>query len=261
MPNTFYAKQAEYASWQASPLQNRLFFWGLQFFLGVSLALIPGFISKIIQAVRGRDWGLLLAAAWLCGYNLVYLMRLPVYQHGRYYLPALAVFLLIGLSGMLESLLPFPRLQTSILRAAWLGFFVLILPLSYLYGGMVFGQDTALIESQMVDTARWVAKNLPPEAVIAAHDIGALGFFDRHPLVDLAGLISPAVVPIINDDQALVAYMWEEHVQYLVTFQGWKPELHSGGVQVFSSSANPVGSNDLGAMTVFRLSDPSSSIP
>ena len=38
--------------------------------------------------------------------------------------------------------------------------------------------------------AQWLDRNTPPNALIAAHDIGAMGYFARRPPLDLAGLIS-----------------------------------------------------------------------
>jgi len=55
--------------------------------------------------------------------------------------------------------------------------------------------------------------------LIAAHDIGALGFFGRHDtMIDLAGLVSPQVVPFIRDEPRLAAYMDERPVEYLIAF-------------------------------------------
>jgi hypothetical protein len=52
----------------------------------------------------------------------------------------------------------------------------------------------------MVAVSEWVAANTPPDDLIAAHDIGALGYFARRPLLDLAGLVSPEVIPFIRDE-------------------------------------------------------------
>lgn len=254
MPSTFYAKQAEYTSWQLSPLLNRLFLLSLQFFLGISLALIPGFILKMVKATRAFERGILLAAAWLAGYCVLYLTRLPVYQHGRYYMPALAVFLLIGFSGFIEGQFPFQKSHPGGFRLVSMASLVTILALSFVYGGRVYSQDVAYIEKQMVDTAKWVAKNVPTDAKVAAHDIGALGYFDRHPLVDLAGLISPEIVPIITNDQALSVFMKTHGVNYLVAFQGWKPALEKGVERIYLAPGEPSTPPGLGSMAVFQFS-------
>jgi hypothetical protein len=77
----------------------------------------------------------------------------------------------------------------------------------------------------MVDVARWLDANTPPDAVIAVHDIGAVGYFTRRPLLDLAGLVSPEVVPFIRDEGRLYAYIRARGASYLVTFPSWYPQM------------------------------------
>ena len=257
MPNTFYAKQAEYIAWQYSPFGERLLFWALQFFQGLGFVLIPGFIQQVILAVRQRSWGVLLAAAWTIGYILLYLLRLPVYQHGRYYMPAMSVFLLLGFSGFLQSI-PLPHThRTRLVRQASIVILSVILMISSTFGVYTYMQDVVYIESQMVDTATWVAQNVPPDALIAAHDIGALGYFDRHPLVDLAGLISPDVISFITDESRLTDYMDSRNVQYLVAFSGWRPALTARGTQVFTAdNEHNNARTGLGSMSVYRWNQP-----
>jgi hypothetical protein len=256
MPNTFYAKQAEYIGWQASPFGDRFVFLALQFFQGVSFVLIPGFIQKIITAVRERAWGVLLAVVWMFGYIILYLLRLPVYQHGRYFMPALSVFLLIGVSGFVEilDLLRIPRRRT--IRIAFLSALFVILSISFIFGGYTYSHDVAYIESQMVDTARWVALNVPQDGKIAAHDIGALGYFGQHSIVDLAGLISPEIIPIINDEKRLSVYMDDHAVRYLVAFSGWRPLLSLRGRQLFTAGNNPDAQSEQGNMVVYSWDQP-----
>jgi len=257
MPNTFYAKQAEYILWQSSPLGERLLLLGFQFFQGVTFVLIPGFIQSVISGVRKRSWGVLLAAGWTIGYAILYVMRLPVYQHGRYFMPAMAVFLLLGLSGFLNNFSVGWILKTSLVHRAFIMILSTVLMISCVFGVYTYVQDVELIESQMVDTAIWVAKNLPPDALIAAHDIGALGYFDQHPLVDLAGLISPDVIPFITDDRRLAEYMDARKVQYLVAFSGWRPALimHGEQIHIVDREAENIRVG-LGSMAVYRWSLP-----
>jgi hypothetical protein len=113
----------------------------------------------------------------------------------------------------------------------------------------------------MVATARWVAENTPPDAVIAAHDIGALGYFAPRPLVDLAGLASPDVIPIMDDDRALLAFIRARGADYVVAFPHWSPTYER---LLADPCLSPVWSSgeltpvplpsDLGRMTVYELS-------
>jgi hypothetical protein len=236
-PNTFYAKQTEYLSWQQKSLLERLGLYGMQWLHGALLLLFPGMVWFFIHLWRRREaplhptsWILL---AWWGAFFMIYLLRLPPYQHGRYILPLLPLSLLWGVSGLLLAGRVARRKWARIGLPAWQMSFALLLVLYLFFGANAYAQEVAFIETQMVDTARWVQANLPPQAVIAAHDIGALGYFDTHPLVDLAGLISPQVIPFMNDEHALASYLDAQGVQYLIVLQGIYPTLEAGRKAVY----------------------------
>jgi hypothetical protein len=96
-----------------------------------------------------------------------------------------------------------------------------------------------LIESEIVRTARWVAENLPEDALVAAHDIGALGYFDSHELIDLAGLVSPEVIPFIRDETRLAAYLDQQGVDYLIAVPDFDPQM-TRDAEVAFVTRNPV---------------------
>ena len=90
-----------------------------------------------------------------------------------------------------------------------------------------------MIESEMVDTAKWVSENIPQGDLIAAHDIGALGYYDDHNMIDLAGLVSPEVVPFIRDEEKLAEYLDARGAQYLIAFPDFYPLLSELSKPVF----------------------------
>lgn len=219
MPNTFYAKQAEYASWQNLPIFERLGQMLLQLLVGPSLVLIPSVIMWVIHSVREKHWGSLAAILWCFGYLYLYTSRLPVYQHARYLMPAMPIFFLFGLLAFAE----FDKSKTFgryhwIAQTIWRGSVVMLTIAFVFLGARSYAQDVGVIESEMVVTAKWVANNVPATSTIAAHDIGALGYFDEHPLIDLAGLISPEVIPFIRDEEQLANFLNENNVDYLIAF-------------------------------------------
>lgn len=226
MPNTFYAKQAEYRDyWLSQSLIERLSNYLWPIIAGPFLVLIPGVFIWAKRNFQARNWGASAGVLWFFGYILIYFMRLPAYQHGRYVIPALPVLYLWGLLGMLE-------LVTSH-RASRRVTFVwqtLVAVLCIAFTGIAARQnayDVYWIESQMVETARWVRANLPPDSVLAVHDIGALGYYVPNPLIDLAGLITPEVVPFIRDEARLMEYLDSSPAEYLIVFPGLYPQLTS----------------------------------
>jgi hypothetical protein len=123
-------------------------------------------------------------------------------------------------------------------------------------GAQSYAKDVAVIESEMVVTAKWVAANLPPDALIAAHDIGALGYFDNHELIDLAGLISPDVIPFIRDESRLTNYLNQHGADYLIAFPEFYPLLTGGVETVFVTNSAITLTFDQENMAVYPWKTP-----
>ena len=241
-PNTFYAKQAEYAFLWTTSLPAR--FLQLSYFVaggpaeggrgmsGPRLLLLPGLLAAAWRSLSSdwRERRLLhfLPLLWAAGHVFLYAWRLPVlYQHGRYLIPVLPVIILYGLAGWLWlARLIGARLRlgqrASFIsgRAAGLVFAVL-LAVFLLLGQQAYAGDVSFVNREMVVVARWLNEHTPPDALVAAHDIGATGYFGERRLLDLAGLISPEVVPLLGDENALADYVRTSGAGYLVTAPGW----------------------------------------
>jgi len=238
-PNTLYAKQAEYrAILDNVPLWQRLFgnlgppvetVQGVfrVIFIGAQLLLLPGLIAAGWLSLKERRWATGPIWAWWVAYLLLYGLRLPVtYQHGRYQIPAIAWVVLLGVWGTarLVGLLP----QAMLYRVAGR---VLVISLALLAGAFVlvgaqaYGRDVRFIETEMVAVAKWLDQHVAPQALLAAHDIGAIGYFSQRRLIDLAGLVTPEVIPFIRDESALFDFMIARQVDYFITFPSWYPQL------------------------------------
>ena len=100
-----------------------------------------------------------------------------------------------------------------------------------------------------------MAEYTEPGALVGAHDIGALGYFGGRQLVDLAGLVSPEVIPFIRDEQRLALFLDELEADYLVTFPGWYPQLARKGSLIYNS--NSAFSPEMGGenMAVYRWTE------
>ncbi|MDQ7029552.1 MAG: hypothetical protein Q9O62_07120 [Ardenticatenia bacterium] len=246
-PNTFYAKQMEYAEVvRRLPLWRRFLQQAWQPFVGAQVLLLPGLAWLTWQAVR-RGWSALLRPegalalplAWAIAVVSSYALRLPVtYQHGRYMMPLIPLVIVYGLGSTWQLV---RRLPSFVLRRAWAVSVAALLVIFWARGALAYGEDTAIITCEAVETARWVAQNTPTDALIAAHDIGALGYFASRPLLDLAGLVSPEVIPIIRDEAALADYLAARGADYLVVAPDWYPNLvRRPGVNLIYQRACPL---------------------
>jgi len=226
-PNTFYAKQAEYVSLTQTPLLKRYISQISLPMVGAGSLLLPGFVLITLKSIRRKAWDVLAGELWLGGYLLIYALRLPVtYQHGRYIIPAMPVYFIFSLSGMASWIqLNSPNLWRRAIGRIWLISVGVVLLIFWGLGARSFAYDVAVIETEMVDTALWIAKNIEETSILAVHDIGAIGFYSDRELIDLAGLISPEVIPFIRDEEQLKGYLNLQGADYLITFPGWYPTL------------------------------------
>jgi len=247
MPNTFYAKQAEYQMfWLSKSLLERITAYLWPILASPFIVLVPGMILWFIKIIRTKNWGAISGVIWLIGYIGIYFTRLPAYQHGRYIIPALPILYLWGMLGLVG----FVTSPNANKRIVFL-WQVLTGVLCLVFGFIAARQnayDVYLIESEMVVTAQWVEQNVPPDALLAVHDIGALGYHVENPILDLAGLITPEIVPFIRDEDRLAEYLDANSVDYLIVFMSEYPQLTSQRTPLFVAGLedDPVGiENDM----------------
>ncbi len=265
LPNTFYAKQTEYEILRTLPLTIRFWRQINVAFVGAHLLLLPGVITMVVNSVRRNNRVLLLPLIWVVLHWLMYAYRLPVtFQHGRYIMPTIPFLVIYGIWGAasvvrLRSRDQAERTASMVWSVVCAALFPTIL---IMLGAPAYAQDVAFIEDEIVASAQWVAANTEPDTLIALHDIGAMGYFAPRPLLDLAGLVSPEVIPFMNSERQLLDYIIAEEAQYVIVFPGWSdaytqlvtdPAL----CPVWSAAEQPEyqqASSDLGAMTVYAVS-------
>jgi hypothetical protein len=238
-PNTFFAKQAEYTVMRQAALIVRFAREAALPMIGVGILLLPGFVVLITKAWKNKRWAVVAGGIWIVGYLFLYAWRLPVtYQHGRYIMPVIPVYLLFGYAGMVGMVrLGSNNLAARVAGKAWVAAIAVVTLAFWVQGVLAFGRDVAVIESEMVEIAHWIAANTTKDDLIAAHDIGALGFYGERDLVDLAGLVSPEVIPFIRDEEKLAAFLIDQQARYLVTFPSWYPNLVQTADMVFQTQA------------------------
>ncbi len=253
-PNTFYAKQAEYAALRTGPLWARWARVAAPLLVGPGVLLVPGLLWGAWVAWRQRQWAWFAGPLWAGAHLTVYALRLPVaYQHGRYALPVLPVLLLWGAWGLAVA---GARLRGTPWRlgvTVWTWSVGALVGVFLALGAQAYARDVAVIESQMVTSARWVAAHTPEGTLIAAHDIGALGYFAQRPLVDLAGLVNPEVIPYLGDEPRLAAWVRAQGAAYLVAFVGEYPSLEARCTVAFRAPERFVTLYDHPPMQVCRL--------
>jgi hypothetical protein len=209
LPNTAAAKRAESAAYLA-----RSYLWRIGNVLtplaaGGQLLLVPGMIAYLALLTRKRSSILYtLLIIWPVALILLYAATLPLeIQHGRYLIPSLPGLIIGGVVGMGWLLYAtrasmIGRVVVRVLAGSAAAAFVMF---ALTLGLQAYVQDVTIINQEMVASAQWIKDNVPPDDLLVVHDIGAVGYFDARPVLDIGGLISPEFVPLIGNPAA----MWD----------------------------------------------------
>jgi len=133
-------------------------------------------------------------ALWTWGYALSYTIAAGP-MHPWYYAPFYVGYLALAFHGILFLFARYPKLKIRTVSAT-LSIIAIIIVLYLSYDRST---DLRLQQAQMNATNRaagvWMATNTPPDSVLAAKDIGYIGYYSRRKILDLAGLVSPECIP------------------------------------------------------------------
>jgi hypothetical protein len=191
------------------------------------------------------------AAALLVVYPIAFLAAVawahtlsqPAFYWHRYVEPAFPFLLIaigIGVGAVVVRTLDLARSpgRGQLVRAgaAAVAFAAVALPVIRLPGALrdradLLSWNCENINEMQVALGRWLATNVPPGELIAAHDAGAIRFFGEHPVVDLFGLNTHAVLD--GGVEAGLAL----GPSLLVVFPAWLPGLDRvAGIKVVASA-------------------------
>lgn len=157
-----------------------------------------------------------------------------LFQHGRYAAHLVPLMTVVGVWGVgLIKMLLEDRLQAlrimrwrhSLFCVGVLGS-LLVINLRY---APLYGQDVENIQHMHVKMGNWLAQNTPKGAIIATHDIGAIGYFSGRKILDTVGLVTPEILPFLRKypsiDQGVWAFLKEKKPDYVVLVPNWYDKL------------------------------------
>lgn len=180
--------------------------------LGASDAVLGGALVAALVFGGRRMWPSrpaaqrLLPWVWVFALPVLYVMRgVPVLS--RYLVPLMPVLAWLAWRAVErwwagEEPVPEQRRGAAVLGVA-LAALALVQGL-LLYNNAVRPQVTSFsagLRQSLVPWGKWFAENARPNATIAAPDIGALGYYSRRRVLDLAGLVSPGMIPLLEREQ------------------------------------------------------------
>ena len=219
LPNTFYAKSRSETLYSLRTLRETLrLHWRDN---PLSLLLLPVGVVALWRKSR-------LVCGWLVGLLLLVPLIVPlVWHHGRYTMPLLPFQMIVAAAGLFWLADRWPQ------RSTWVaGGLTALFALAGLWGlprwATMLGNNVREIEEIDVALGHWLAENVPAEEVIAIDDIGAIVYLSPRQIVDLNGLVSPEMWPVMDDpdfNTAAIHLLAEKNVTYLAVFPGWHGPL------------------------------------
>ncbi|MGC8873601.1 MAG: hypothetical protein ACP5SI_04020 [Chloroflexia bacterium] len=221
LPQSVFAKAAYYARPLAlDSLGDFLRGLGLSFSPGVwplvGLLLLVGGVSM----ARRRDGTWLPTLLWTGLTLLVAALRMPVVLHfGRHFVPLLPALLLASAEGFRA----LPR------RLRWVAGVVgaVLLVEGFALGSAFYSAGCRMMEESQVAMGHYIREHVPPGRLVATHDVGAIGYFSDHPVVDTLALVTPELTSAVarRDENAVWEYLQERGVHYLAALDGMHAAL------------------------------------
>jgi len=197
----------------------------------VTLLSLVSLVGTIADLARRRAAPVLYAHLFVVGLVAAYAWKLPfLYQNGRYLIPAVP-FAVVGMADGTRRLAGALRVRAGdsararglagalpfLVGLATIGWNLSDLPRA----ARDFAERCRHIEDLQVATARWCRDHLPPAAVVATHDVGALGFYSMRPVVDVMGLLDRGIQGHVGDPEATLSFMRARHVTHLAFLANW----------------------------------------
>lgn len=186
--------------------------------------LLPGL--WVLWRRGGRAWALPASILLFhpLGMALLAPYRGPAFQEGRYSMQLLPLAVVVAVSAFVPLVAPvrahpsWARVACALMLAASLA--------SLGPGATRYAWAVQNIDAMQVGLGRWVGAHTPAGARLALNDVGAIGYLGRREVVDVMGLVTPAIIPFRRDGEAGVLRFLERACpDYLIVFPAWFPAL------------------------------------
>ena len=159
------------------------------------LELLAVAVVSFLALVRGRRLPAahVVPAGWLAGLPLFYAAS-GVPGVTRYLVPITPLLVFYGWRALTQ-VVPAGRTRLALVAAAAFA------AGAFTYAAHVVPQADAFrrgVAATWIAQGRWFAAHTPPGTRVALRDIGAFAYFSDRPVVDLGGLVSPQIVPLMR---------------------------------------------------------------
>ena len=234
LPNTYNAKLTYYAPEFRSRAD---FFKGevWDYFTKGSYGLIMiGFFAGIFFTLKDlfkkKYNNNIFYIIFIIAFIFIYWYKLPyAHRFGRYLMPVIPFMIIVssfGFKDFFKTLGGFLNNKTVAIYGTILILAVIAIYSfnNYLENKNNYITECKYINDRQVEAAKWIAANTNENDIIATHDVGAIGFYSKRKIVDVAGLVTPELIMKISDANyvdEMKQYLNKNGVTYLAFLREW----------------------------------------
>lgn len=232
LPNTYKAKLEYYQhNLRENFLRNDVLnYFSTSEFIAVVLPFIIGSFVIVLKLIKKQKDQFLIYLLFTFGLIITYYIQLPfAHRFGRYLMPVIPFYILISVYGFkLIAEFTIKKMNSaSTANLLFILFYGLTIILSIVHLKKNSDEFTELCKyhnERHVAAGLWIKNNTPENAIIAAHDIGAIGFYGNRKVIDMVGLVTPEVIQHLNDKNFSVFiedYLLKSNVSYIAALKNW----------------------------------------
>lgn len=234
LPNTYNAKLTYYAP-EFRSRSEFLKFEVWDYFTKGSYGIIMigffiGFYFTLSDFFKKKYNSNFLYIVFIAAFVFIYWYKLPyAHRFGRYLMPIIPFMIIVSSTGfrdIFKSLGGFLKNRTI----AVYGTVMILLVIGAVSFNNYFDNKNSYIEEckyindRQVEAAKWITANTNENDIIATHDVGAIGYYSKRKIVDVAGLVTPELITKISDanyvDQ-MKQYLNKNGVTYVAFLREW----------------------------------------
>ena len=204
-------------------------------------------IATLLNALRRRRTPLLMAVLYLLGTIAAYWIFLPILiEGGRYLVPAMPFFVLLGVSGIrsffnaILTALPVPFLRPVFNMLTGVLIFAAIIASIVRMSDTreQHYQATRYVFDRGAGAGMWLKRSAPDNAKVATHMIGSIGYYSECRIIDMRGIVTPELIPIIGNLAKLELKLRAEKLDFIATLRE-QFEVVNGNPVFLTNPANP----------------------
>lgn len=187
-----------------------------------------GVVFFVLDVVKRRSNAMAFAFLFTLGPVATYAVFLPfLFNDGRYLTPTTPFYILCAVWSVrrvferLLTAIPIKLMRTTgnTVSLILFGVAVLLALIGWKEKRTDHYKAVTYVNDRQVAAAKWINVQTPPDATIATHVVGPIGYYGERKIIDLFGVVSPEVVPLIGNLAALELHLATSNVQFIATLR------------------------------------------